>query len=131
MAVWTLGGRMDHFAKRSRTLFSGSLVSLALAIALLLLSGTPAYADTATDFMVTDVRDQYAVASWTTTAAEIGSIEFAQTSTGSCSGLTGWQSVSDARSYASTVHYVQIFPGWPNPPSIACDQSLEALPGAR
>ena len=75
MAVGALGGQSALRVSRLRATSTRGLVSLALGLALLLLSGTPAYADTATDFMVTDVRDQYAVASWTTTVAEMGSVE--------------------------------------------------------
>ena len=90
--------------------FLRGIAAVATATVAFTAGGGVAFAGTAANIRVTDIRDVSAVVSWTGTAAEAGTVQYAAATNGSCSTSAYGSSAIDARGSgtSSSVHYVRL-----------------------
>ena len=86
------------------------IAAVATATVAFTFGGGVAFAGTAANIRVTDIRDVSAVVSWTGTAAEAGTVQYAAAVNGTCATSAYGSSAIDARGSgtSSSVHYVRL-----------------------
>jgi hypothetical protein len=93
--------------------FAAAAVAAARVIAvtwgfIVAVSPSPAHAGTPANLVVSNVNDQAAVVSWTTSQSEVGYVQYSPAVAGSCTGATFASTQHDDRGpgTSSSVHYV-------------------------